>query len=79
MRRHLDLVALATVADVVPLLDENRGLATAGLLALAATRRPGLQELMRSAGVDPAAVDVGARPQEVAIARRQLVASHDRF
>jgi single-stranded-DNA-specific exonuclease len=60
VRRNLDLVALATIADVVPLVDENRALAAAGLLALAATRRPGLQALMRTAGVDPAAVDSGA-------------------
>jgi single-stranded-DNA-specific exonuclease len=60
LERHLDLVALATIADVVPLVDENRGLAAAGLRALACTRRPGLQALMRSAGVDPAAVDAGA-------------------
>ena len=60
VRRNLDLVALATIADVVPLVDENRALAASGLLALAATRRPGLQALMRSAGVDPAAVDSGA-------------------
>src|SRR5213075_2773871 len=58
--RHLDLVALATVADVVPLVDENRGLAVAGLRALARTQKPGLRELMRSARVDPAAVDAGA-------------------
>jgi single-stranded-DNA-specific exonuclease len=58
--RHLDLVALATIADVVPLLDENRGLAIAGLRALARTQKPGLQALMRHAGVDPAAVDEGA-------------------
>ncbi|HSL65999.1 MAG TPA: single-stranded-DNA-specific exonuclease RecJ [Gaiellaceae bacterium] len=57
---HLDLVALATIADVVPLLDENRALAAAGLRALARTRKPGLRALMRSAGVDPAAVDAGA-------------------
>jgi single-stranded-DNA-specific exonuclease len=59
-RRHLDLVALATIADVVPLLDENRSLAVAGLRALARTQKPGLQALMRAAGVDPAAVDAGA-------------------
>jgi single-stranded-DNA-specific exonuclease len=59
-KRHLDLVALATIADVVPLLDENRSLVIAGLRALARTQKPGLQALMRSAGVDPAAVDAGA-------------------
>jgi single-stranded-DNA-specific exonuclease len=59
-KRHLDLVALATIADVVPLLDENRGLAIAGLRALARTQKPGVRALMRAAGVDPAAVDAGA-------------------
>ena len=58
--RHLDLVAVATVADVVPLVDENRGLAVAGLRRLARTQKPGLQELMRAARVDPASVDAGA-------------------
>ncbi len=58
--RHLDVVALATVADVVPLLDENRGLALAGLRRLAQTQKPGLQALMRVAGVDPAACNEGA-------------------
>ncbi len=57
---YLDLVALATIADVVPLLDENRSLAIAGLRALARTQRPGLQALMRNAQVDPAAVDAAA-------------------
>ncbi|HEX7083084.1 MAG TPA: single-stranded-DNA-specific exonuclease RecJ [Gaiellaceae bacterium] len=55
--RHLDVVALATVADVVPLLDENRGLALLGLRRLAQTQKAGLRALMRVAGVDPAAVD----------------------
>jgi single-stranded-DNA-specific exonuclease len=58
--RVLDLVAFATIADVVPLVDENRALAAAGLRGLARTARPGLQELMRSARVDPAAVDATA-------------------
>src|SRR5690349_1085920 len=59
-RRHLDLVALATIADVVPLVDENRSFAIAGLRALARTQKPGLRALMRTAGVDPATVDAGA-------------------
>jgi len=60
LERHLDLVALATIADVVPLVDENRALAIAGLRALARTQKPGLQALMEAARVDPAAVDEGA-------------------
>ncbi len=60
LARHLDLVALATIADVVPLVDENRGLAIAGLRQLARTQKPGLRALMRVAAVDPAAVDEGA-------------------
>jgi single-stranded-DNA-specific exonuclease len=58
--RHLDLVATATIADVVSLVDENRGLAIAGLRSLASTQKPGLRELMKVARVDPAAVDAGA-------------------
>jgi single-stranded-DNA-specific exonuclease len=56
----LDLVALATVADCVPLVGENRRLACAGLRALASTRKPGLQALMDVARVDPSGVDAGA-------------------
>jgi single-stranded-DNA-specific exonuclease len=59
LARHLDLVALATIADVVPLVDENRTLATAGLRTLARTQKVGLRALMRAAHVDPAAVDAG--------------------
>src|SRR5262249_59207247 len=50
----------ATVADVVPLVDENRALALVGLRRLAQTRKPGLRALMRVAHVDPAAVDESA-------------------
>jgi single-stranded-DNA-specific exonuclease len=60
LERHLDVVALATVADVVPLVDENRALARAGLRRLGQTQKPGLLALMRVAGIDPAACDEGA-------------------
>ena len=53
----LDLVALATVADVVPLLGENRRLVREGLRALAGTRKPGLRALMAVARVDPGLLD----------------------
>ena len=56
----LDLVALATVADVVRLQGENRRLVRAGLKALAATAKPGLRALMRVAKVDPSRVDATA-------------------
>jgi single-stranded-DNA-specific exonuclease len=57
---HHDLIGLATIADVVPLVDENRAFARAGLRALACTQKPGLRALMEIARVDPAAVDEGA-------------------
>jgi single-stranded-DNA-specific exonuclease len=49
----LDLVALGTVADIAPLLDENRALVTRGLEHLNSPRRIGLQALMAQAGVQP--------------------------
>jgi single-stranded-DNA-specific exonuclease len=52
----LDLVALATIADVVPLLGENRALVRRGLRALGATAKPGLRALMSVARVDPSRV-----------------------
>jgi single-stranded-DNA-specific exonuclease len=57
LSRDLDLVALATIADVVPLLGENRTLVRRGLRALAGSAKPGLRALMRVARVDPAKVD----------------------
>jgi len=55
-REVLDLVALGTVADMVPLRDENRILAAIGLRDLAAFRRPGLRALSEIAGVDHGSV-----------------------
>jgi len=54
----LELVALATVADLMPLRGENRRLVRAGLAALGSTAKPGLRALMESARVDPSALDV---------------------
>jgi len=51
LRDHLDLVAMGTVADLVPLTGENRILARHGLRILQETHRPGLRALMEVAGV----------------------------
>jgi single-stranded-DNA-specific exonuclease len=50
-QEDLDLVALATIADVVPLRGENRTLVRRGLRALAGTAKPGLRALMAVARV----------------------------
>ncbi len=49
----LDLVALGTIGDLVPLTGENRIFAAHGLTRLAATQRPGLQALAQVAGLFP--------------------------
>lgn len=55
----LDLVALATVADLVPLQGENRVLVRQGLRRFAETRVAGVRALLGVAGLDGAAVDAG--------------------
>ncbi len=57
---EIELVALATVADLMPLAGENRRLVREGLAALAGTAKPGLRALMSVARVDPSAVDARA-------------------
>ena len=52
MVEAMSLVALGTVADVVPLLDENRTLVHFGLRTLGASSRPGMQALMAAARVN---------------------------
>ncbi|HET7827156.1 MAG TPA: DHHA1 domain-containing protein, partial [Anaeromyxobacter sp.] len=60
LKDALDLVALGTVADVVPLVGANRILVRWGLAALAGSRRPGVRALKRVAGVaDGAPVTAG--------------------
>jgi len=53
----LDLVALGTVADMVSVLGENRYLVKRGVAELQSTKRPGLRELARSAGVPLSGID----------------------
>jgi single-stranded-DNA-specific exonuclease len=55
----LDLVALATIADVAPLRGENRVLARYGLRLLNETQNIGLRALMRASGVDAKPLTAG--------------------
>ncbi|MFQ6615869.1 MAG: single-stranded-DNA-specific exonuclease RecJ [Fidelibacterota bacterium] len=57
--QHLDLVALGTAADLVPLVDENRVLVYHGLKQLERSDKPGIQALLRKAGVSGAELTVG--------------------
>jgi single-stranded-DNA-specific exonuclease len=59
LREFLDLVALGTIADVVPLLGANRLLVRAGLRRLGTAERPGIRALKRAAGME-ADAEVGA-------------------
>lgn len=62
LRDYLDLVALGTVADLVPLHGENRILARYGLRILQGAARPGLRALMTVAGVRP---ELGLAPVDI--------------
>jgi single-stranded-DNA-specific exonuclease len=53
---HLDLVAIGTIADVMPLRDENFALVKFGLKVLANTKKPGLIELKNVSGVKTNAI-----------------------
>ena len=57
--RWLDLVAIGTVTDVVPLVGDNRSLVKRGLNVLRSTIRPGLRELVNVAGLPLASLDEG--------------------
>ncbi|HEY6145022.1 MAG TPA: single-stranded-DNA-specific exonuclease RecJ, partial [Solirubrobacterales bacterium] len=53
----LDLVALATVADVVPLVGENRALVRKGLAEIRRGQRPGIKALLEASKCDPELLD----------------------
>ena len=63
LKSKLDVVALGTVADIVPLVGENRVLVQRGAIEIARTSRIGLTKLMRVAGVRPPILpeDIGYR------------------
>ena len=57
--QDLDLVALATVADVVPLVGENRSLVRRGLEQARRMQRPGIKALVEAAKCEPTRLDEG--------------------
>ncbi len=57
LRRYLDLVALGTVADMVPLRGDNRRLVRAGIEEIRKGSRPGVRALLAVSGIDPARAD----------------------
>ncbi len=52
-RRYIDLVTIGTIADVMPLYDENRIMVYMGLGILSSTRNIGVRALFRAVGIDP--------------------------
>ncbi len=93
LRDSLDLVALGTVADLVPLTGENRVFARHGLGILRAAARPGLRALMSVAGVRPEEaiqpadvsfrlgprINASGRLADAAVAVELLLSSDDTF
>lgn len=57
--KYLDFVALATTADIVPLIDENRVFVKMGLEIITTDPRPGIKALLESAGLKPDAMTTG--------------------
>ena len=49
--KYIDLAAIGTVADVVPLVNENRIIVDRGLKALQSSRRPGIRALLEQSGM----------------------------
>jgi len=62
LRDYLDLVAMGTIADLVPLAGENRLMARHGLRVLEGAGRPGVRALMEVAGVKP---ELGVQPMDI--------------
>lgn len=64
--KYLDIVSLGTVADIVPIIDENRIIVNFGLILMRETRNIGLQALIRTTGyteVDSTSISFGLAPR----------------
>ena len=59
IRRHLDIVTLGTIADMVPLRGTNRVLTRRGLVELESSTRPGIVALREVVGIPPGAMNAG--------------------
>lgn len=51
--KYIDLAAIGTIADVVPLIDENRIITDRGIKSLNQTTRPGIYALLEQSGIQP--------------------------
>ena len=60
LERYADMVCLGTVADVMPMVGENRRFVSRGLALLRRTGRPGIAALMEESGCDPASVNASS-------------------
>lgn len=59
LKEYLDLVALGTIADVVPLVDENRIFVKYGLMELTASTKPGIIALKEVSGLNDVPINAG--------------------
>ena len=59
LKKYLDLAALGTIADIVPLLETNRLFAHFGLRELSSSSRPGIRALKRVSAIDDGEVNAG--------------------
>ncbi|MEX2236610.1 MAG: single-stranded-DNA-specific exonuclease RecJ [Dehalococcoidia bacterium] len=57
LARYVELAALATVCDMVPLYGENLHIVRSGIKAMRRSRRPGIKALLKIAGVQPADIN----------------------